>query len=971
MSPSGLLPLEFTECQIDSPYFRENLRAHEKELDKTSAGIKNLIKNVSEILEAARALSRAQRALSQRLMNFRFETIGYSQTDDEINISNSLREFGKLISAIEDERDRMLERANEQFVRPLEHFRKDYIGAAKEGKKKFEKETAKFCKSQETHLSLSTKKTDAALQEADATLGMESRSFAQAAIHYVSLLQEVHERKKFDFVETLLGFMYSWLTFYHQGYEVAKDAKPYMTQLQQVVQRTRDNFHKNMLSQTEDLKKRMLNTKQDIGTLDKNYTRQGYLFVMEKKAFGTTTWAKNFCQYNKENRIFKMIPYNQVVGKITVTDTYKLVSCTKRPPSESAVDKRFCFDITVEDRERGGTGSLTLTLQALSEDDRRLWIDAMDGKVMSHINPAKPSTPEETSLDEAGFNFVTRCIQVLENRGLDDQGLYRLVGVSSKVSKLLSAGLDPRQFANLNLEDRVEWETKTITSALKTYFRNLPQPLMTFRFHQDFIVAAKRESRSLRVADVHRLIHSLPKANFKMLKILVTHLVKVAGRCDQNRMSVSNLGVCFGPTLLRPEEDSMAAIMDIKFCNIVVELLIEHHHQIFDTPPTDPSSSPPHPPAPVPQPQSRPPPPKAYRHQPSPSNPPQPIYPITRIASHPGIPAFASNTEQVQRTIVSTYNDGPQRPHPPPVPPPPTTANLSIDPVEATSRSGSSVNSRRITSPRASSVQSLNSPPPSNSQNDRRFSPDLRSAISDASRFMESSNAPIYRAKPLLVRNVAHSALDNATDGEGSLEEPNELVPASSAPRKTSHHHHHPRIEPPPESTQALTAINKSASVDVDPSSSSPSPRPLAADPPASSRSLHDLNLSIEVASSSSSSGDSLPSSRGSSKEPSHSPKNTTDLSWKGNPKSSVSYSYAPSYRSHDWTCLKAKPTGAMPLKRARTIYACVGENESELTFEPNQIITNVRQSDEPGWYEGTLNGQRGLVPKNYVELLP
>ncbi|XP_014677773.1 PREDICTED: rho GTPase-activating protein 26-like isoform X1 [Priapulus caudatus] len=56
--------------------------------------------------------------------------------------------------------------------------------------------------------------------------------------------------------------------------------------------------------------------------------------------------------------------------------------------------------------------------------------------------------------------------------------------------------------------------------------------------------------------------------------------------------------------------------------------------------------------------------------------------------------------------------------------------------------------------------------------------------------------------------------------------------------------------------------------------------------------------------------------------------------------------------------------------RRVRTIYMCDAENESELSFEPNQIITNVRASREPGWLEGTLNGKTGLVPENYVEYL-
>lgn len=74
--------------------------------------------------------------------------------------------------------------------------------------------------------------------------------------------------------------------------------------------------------------------------------------------------------------------------------------------------------------------------------------------------------------------------------GLEEQGLYRVVGITSKVSKLLSLGLDRRKLEKLNLDDAFEWESKTITSALKTYLRNLPEPLTTFRYHNGFIAAA-------------------------------------------------------------------------------------------------------------------------------------------------------------------------------------------------------------------------------------------------------------------------------------------------------------------------------------------------------------------------------------------------------------------------------------------------------------------------------------------------
>ena len=53
----GLLPLEFTDCLTDSPYFRESLHSHEKELERTSNNIKELVKEVKNLLQAAKRKS--------------------------------------------------------------------------------------------------------------------------------------------------------------------------------------------------------------------------------------------------------------------------------------------------------------------------------------------------------------------------------------------------------------------------------------------------------------------------------------------------------------------------------------------------------------------------------------------------------------------------------------------------------------------------------------------------------------------------------------------------------------------------------------------------------------------------------------------------------------------------------------------------------------------------------------------------
>lgn len=50
-------------------------------------------------------------------------------------------------------------------------------------------------------------------------------------------------------------------------------------------------------------------------------------------------------------------------------------------------------------------------------------------------------------------------------------------------------------------------------------------------------------------------------------------------------MSIFNLGVVFGPTLLKATEDSLAAVLEIKFNNLVIEILIENYELIFKNKP--------------------------------------------------------------------------------------------------------------------------------------------------------------------------------------------------------------------------------------------------------------------------------------------------------------------------------------------------------------------------------------------------
>ena len=73
-------------------------------------------------------------------------------------------------------------------------------------------------------------------------------------------------------------------------------------------------------------------------------------------------------------------------------------------------------------------------------------------------------------------SVVTRCIEEVELRGMDIEGIYRKTGGNSQV-KLIQEGFDRTE--DYDISDP-GLDITAVTSVLKQYFRRLPTPLLTF-----------------------------------------------------------------------------------------------------------------------------------------------------------------------------------------------------------------------------------------------------------------------------------------------------------------------------------------------------------------------------------------------------------------------------------------------------------------------------------------------------------
>ncbi|KAI9350182.1 GTPase activating protein [Obelidium mucronatum] len=175
--------------------------------------------------------------------------------------------------------------------------------------------------------------------------------------------------------------------------------------------------------------------------------------------------------------------------------------------------------------------------------------------------------------------IVDRCIQAVERYGLHTQGLYRVSAAHHAVQKLRSA-LD-KDDDKVNLDEWAD-EISVVSSALKLYFRELPDSLFPKTMYHAFIEAAKLEDERLRLITIHELVNQLNDAHYSTLQALIGHLHNVQSLEAENRMGIQNLAIVWGPTLMDCPDASSFDPSELRLQSRVVETVLANFHRIFE-----------------------------------------------------------------------------------------------------------------------------------------------------------------------------------------------------------------------------------------------------------------------------------------------------------------------------------------------------------------------------------------------------
>ncbi|XP_033896780.3 rho GTPase-activating protein 44-like isoform X7 [Acipenser ruthenus] len=174
---------------------------------------------------------------------------------------------------------------------------------------------------------------------------------------------------------------------------------------------------------------------------------------------------------------------------------------------------------------------------------------------------------------------IEACVTMLLECGMQEEGLFRVAPSASKLKKLkasLDCGvLDVQEYSA---------DPHAIAGALKSYLRELPEPLMTFELYDEWIQASNIQDQDKRLQALLNACEQLPKANANNLRYLIKFLAKLTEYQDSNKMTPGNIAIVLGPNLLWTNtEGNITEMMTTVSLQIVgiIEPIIQHADWFF------------------------------------------------------------------------------------------------------------------------------------------------------------------------------------------------------------------------------------------------------------------------------------------------------------------------------------------------------------------------------------------------------
>ncbi|KAI4881756.1 hypothetical protein NFI96_033292, partial [Prochilodus magdalenae] len=179
---------------------------------------------------------------------------------------------------------------------------------------------------------------------------------------------------------------------------------------------------------------------------------------------------------------------------------------------------------------------------------------------------------------------IKSCTEFIEKHGVVD-GIYRLSGIASNIQKLRHE-FDSEHIPDLTKDAYIQ-DIHSVGSLCKLYFRELPNPLLTYQLYDKFSDAVSAATDDERLVKIHDVIQQLPPPHYRTLEFLMRHLARMATFSYVTNMHCKNLAIVWAPNLLRSKQIESAcfsgtsAFMEVRIQSVVVEFILNHVDVLF------------------------------------------------------------------------------------------------------------------------------------------------------------------------------------------------------------------------------------------------------------------------------------------------------------------------------------------------------------------------------------------------------
>ncbi|XP_038053121.1 rho GTPase-activating protein 5-like isoform X22 [Patiria miniata] len=173
--------------------------------------------------------------------------------------------------------------------------------------------------------------------------------------------------------------------------------------------------------------------------------------------------------------------------------------------------------------------------------------------------------------------FVKKCIEFIDREGVGQEGIYRVSGKQADCDALtVMFKEDP----NISIE-ALDISCHAVASAVKAFFKNLPDPLIPREQQAELLQMFKGKSTADFLDAMPEFFNKLSPIRLATLRYLMQHFGRVSANSEVNKMAAQNLTVCWWPTLLHPEFKSLEEVANESQLSAFVEQWVQHSEKLF------------------------------------------------------------------------------------------------------------------------------------------------------------------------------------------------------------------------------------------------------------------------------------------------------------------------------------------------------------------------------------------------------